>query len=62
VLFSKRQHLPLNSQSAASFREGIDLDVSTPANWVGTAAATLMPLIEVVHSHVFFDPPGFDGP
>ena len=27
-------------------REGIDLDVSTLADWVGAAAATLMPLVE----------------
>jgi transposase len=31
----------------------IDLDVSTLADWVGATAATLMPLIEVIHSHVF---------
>jgi transposase len=54
VLFSKYGlHLPLNRQSAAYAREGIDLDVSTLADWVGAAAATLMPLVEVVHSHVF---------
>ena len=54
MLFSKYGlHLPLNRQSAAYAREGIDLDVSTLADWVGAAAATLMPLIEVIHSHVF---------
>ena len=54
VLFSKYGlHLPLNRQSTAYAREGIDLDVSTLADWVGAAAATLMPLIEVIHSHVF---------
>jgi transposase len=54
VLFSKYGlHLPLNRQSAAYAREGVDLDVSTLADWVGAAAATLMPLIEVVRSHVF---------
>jgi transposase len=54
VLFAKYGlHLPLNRQSAAYAREGIDLDVSTLADWVGAAAATLMPLIEVIHSHVF---------
>jgi transposase len=45
VLFSKYGlHLPLNRQSAAYAREGVDLDVSTLADWVGAAAATLMPL------------------
>ena len=54
VLFGKYGlHLPLNRQSAAFAREGIDLDVSTLADWVGASAATLMPLIEVVRSHVF---------
>ena len=46
-------HLPLNRQSAVYAREGIDLDVSTLADWVGAAAATLMPLFEVIRAHVF---------
>jgi transposase len=47
VLFSKYSlHLPLNRQSAPYAREGIDLDVSTLADWVGAAAATLMPLVK----------------
>jgi transposase len=33
-------------------REGIDLDVSTLADWVGAAAATLMPLTEAIRAHV----------
>ena len=54
VLFSKYGlHLPLNRQSATYAREGIDLDVSTLADWVGAAAATLMPLAEVIQAHVF---------
>ena len=54
VLFSKYGlHLPLNRQSATYAREGIDLDVSTLADWVGAAAATLMPLIEAIRTHVF---------
>ncbi len=54
VLFSKYGlHLPLNRQSATYAREGIDLDVSTLADWVGASAATLMPLIEAIRSHVF---------
>jgi transposase len=53
VLFSKYGlHLPLNRQSAAYAREGIDLDVSTLADWVGAAAATLMPLVEAISEHV----------
>ena len=54
VLFAKYGlHLPLNRQSDVYEREGIDLDVSTLADWVGTAAATLMPLVDVIRDHVF---------
>src|SRR5438132_892027 len=54
ILFSKYGlHLPLNRQSATYAREGIDLDVSTLADWVGAAAATLMPLNDVIRTHVF---------
>jgi transposase len=54
ILFSKYSlHLPLNRQSVTYAREGIDLDVSTLADWVGAAAATLMPLNEVIRAHVF---------
>jgi transposase len=47
------QHLPLTRQSAIYAREGIEIDVSTMADWVGAAAASLMPLVEVVRAHVF---------
>ena len=54
VLFAKYAlHLPLNRQSAAYAREGVDLDVSTLADWVGAAAATLTPLVEAIRTHVF---------
>jgi transposase len=54
ILFSKYGlHLPLNRQSTVYEREGIDLDVSTLADWVGAAAATLMPLVEAIRTHVF---------
>jgi transposase len=54
VLFSKYGlHLPLNRQSTVYAREGIDLDVSTLADWVGAAAATLMPLVEAIRAHAF---------
>jgi transposase len=54
VLWSKYcLHLPLNRQSAAYAREGIELDVSTLADWVGACAATLMPMVEAVRAHVF---------
>jgi transposase len=54
VLFSKYGlHLPLNRQSGVYAREGIELDVSTLADWVGAAAATLMPLVDAIQAHVF---------
>ena len=54
VLFSKYGlHLPLTRQSGVYGREGIDLDVSTLADWVGASAATLMPLVETIRMHVF---------
>ena len=43
----------LNRQSAAYAHEGIELDVSTLADWVGACAATLMPLVEAIRGHVF---------
>jgi len=54
ILFSKYGlHLPLNRQSDVYAREGIELDVSTLADWVGAVAATLMPLVEAIRAHVF---------
>ena len=54
ILFAKYGlHLPLNRQSDVYAREGIELDVSTLADWVGAAAATLMPLVDVIRAHVF---------
>ena len=54
VLFAKYGlHLPLNRQSATYAREGVDLDVSTLADWVGACAATLMPLILLIRAYVF---------
>jgi transposase len=54
ILFAKYGlHLPLNRQSATYAREGIELDVSTLADWVGACAATLMPIVLLIRSHVF---------
>src|ERR1700761_4747454 len=54
VLFAKYGlHLPLHRQSDVYQREGIDLDVSTLADWVGASAATLMPPGDAIRSHVF---------
>jgi transposase len=45
-------HLPLNRQSAAFAREGIELEVSTLADWVGGCAAALDPIIAELRGHV----------
>jgi len=45
-------HLPLNRQSESFAREGIDLDVSTLADWVGACTGTLAPLVTLIRAHV----------
>jgi transposase len=46
-------HQPLNRQSEAYAREGVDIDVSTLAGWVGSCVATLDPILEAIRRHVF---------
>ena len=46
------QHLPLNRQSETYGREGVDLSVSTLADWVGTCTAMLGPLVSLIEAHV----------
>jgi transposase len=46
------EHQPLNRQSERFAQEGIDLSVSTLADWVGACSATLAPLVSVLKSHV----------
>ena len=54
VLVSKYgHHLPLHRQSDIYAREGIELDVSTLADWVGSSMATAMPLVLAIQRHVF---------
>jgi transposase len=53
VLVSKyADHLPLYRQSQIYGREGVELDRSTLADWVGRSAALLEPLAEAVGRHV----------
>jgi transposase len=53
VLVSKyADHLPLYRQSQIFAREGIDLDRSTLADWVGGASALLEPLVKAVGRYV----------
>lgn len=53
ILYGKYgNHQPLNRQSEGFAREGIDLDVSTLADWVGACTATVAPLTELIRRHV----------
>lgn len=53
VLTSKyADHLPLYRQSAIYAREGVELDRSTLADWVGQSSALLRPLGEALARHV----------
>jgi transposase len=45
-------HQPLNRQSDTYAREGIALDTSTLADWVGACTATLSPLVGMIEHHV----------
>jgi len=54
ILYAKfGEHQPLNRQSTSYAREGIDLDTSTLADWVGACTASLAPLVELIRRHVF---------
>ena len=46
------QHLPLNRLSERFALEGIELDTSTLADWVGACTATLAPLSDMIRAHV----------
>ena len=53
VLVSKYgDHLPLYRQSQIYAREGVDLDRSTLAGWVGAASELLTPLVDEIRKHV----------
>lgn len=46
------EHQPLNRQSERFAQEGIDLSVSTLADWVGACTTALTPLVAVIRTHV----------
>src|SRR6266513_5063098 len=53
VLVSKYcDHLPLYRQSDIYAREGVELERSTLADWVGGTSALLAPLVEALRRHV----------
>src|SRR5690242_1222211 len=47
------QHLPLTRQSAVYAREGVEIDVSTLADWVGSSTTALVPMVLAIRAHVF---------
>jgi transposase len=46
------EHQPLNRQSERFAREGIDVSVSTLADWVGACTTALSPLVTLIKAHV----------
>jgi transposase len=46
-------HQPLNQQSETYAREGVEIDVSTLAGWVGASVVTLDPILHAIRRHVF---------
>ncbi|MBB4096433.1 transposase [Ochrobactrum pecoris] len=54
ILFDKfGMHIPLNRQGSRFKCEGIDLSTSTLADQVGLGTSALMPLFDLIESHVF---------
>src|SRR6478752_7738945 len=54
VLVAKyADHLPLYRQSEIYQREGVELDRSTLADWVGGSSRVLAPLVEAIRRYVF---------
>lgn len=54
VLVSKyADHLPLYRQAEIYAREGVELDRTLLAQWVGQTSALLMPLTDALRAHVF---------
>jgi transposase len=54
VLVSKyADHLPLYRQSEIYARQGVDLERSTLAGWVGATSELLAPLVEALRRYVF---------
>ena len=45
VKLPRATRFPLHRQSAIYAREGVEIEVSTLADWVGAVSATAMPLV-----------------
>jgi transposase len=49
-------HLPLYRQSEIYARQGVEIERSTMANWVGAASHLLTPLVDAIQKHVLAGP------
>jgi len=45
-------HLPLHRQSGRFASEGVDLDVSTLADWIGAITVAVQPVVDAIKDHV----------
>ena len=45
-------HLPLHRQGRAFAREGVEIDVSTLADWMGAVSVALKPMVDIIEAHV----------
>ncbi len=45
-------HLPLHRQSRGFAREGVEIDVSTMADWMGAVSVALRPMVDIIEAHV----------
>src|SRR5690606_41335190 len=61
VKFPRATRFPLYRQSQIFDREGLDLDRSTLANWVGKTTALLEPLADAIGRHALL-PSSADSP
>ena len=52
VKFPRATRFPLSRQSQIYNREGVDLDRSTMAGWIGKSTALLEPLADAIKKHV----------
>ena len=45
-------HLPLHRQSRSFAREGVEIDVSTMADWMGAVSVALKPMVDIIEAYV----------
>ena len=45
-------HLPLHRQSRSFSHEGVEIDVSTMADWMGAVSVALKPMVDIIEAYV----------